>query len=108
MLRPCTMWAWELLRCASSAPAPLQAVTRSEGEALGRDYGMSFFETSAKKDIGVSEAFQCIAKLVVDRLVKDGRGPAGGGGGAAGGGAKAAEKTTVALEGKEKKGGCCK
>jgi len=33
---------------------------------------MAFFETSAKKDIGVSEAFHSIAKQVVDRLSKEG------------------------------------
>ena len=33
----------------------LQAVTRAEGEALARRYKMPFFETSAKKDIGVTE-----------------------------------------------------
>ena len=62
---------------------------------------MPFFEASAKKDIGVSEAFQCIAKLVVDRLVKDGR---GGGGPAGGAGAPTAVK--VDAPAKEKKG-CC-
>ena len=61
---------------------------------------MPFFEASAKKDIGVSEAFQCIAKLVVDRLVKDGRG-----GPAVPGGAGA--PVTVDAPSKEKKG-CCK
>lgn len=49
-----------------------RAVTRAEGEALAREYSMSFFETSAKKDIGVSEAFQSIAKQVVERLSKEG------------------------------------
>lgn len=78
----------------------MRAVTTAEGQALGRDYGMSFFETSAKKDIGVSEAFQCIAKQVVDRLVKDGRGVT-----------PVAAKGPVVIEAKtapEKKGGCCK
>ena len=41
---------------------------------------MSFFETSAKRDIGVAEAFLSIAKQVVSRL-----GDAGGGKGGAGG-----------------------
>lgn len=61
---------------------------------------MSFFEASAKKDIGVSEAFACIAKLVVDRLVKDGRG-----GTAAGPAGGAPVKVDAAVV-KEKKG-CC-
>ena len=32
-----------------------QAVTRAEGEALAKRYRMPFFETSAKKDLGVTE-----------------------------------------------------
>ncbi len=33
----------------------LQAVSKAEGEALAKRYRMPFFETSAKKDIGVTE-----------------------------------------------------
>ena len=71
-----------------------RAVTRAQGEQLAREYNMSFFETSAKKDIGVAEAFANIAKQVVTRLSKDG-GPAparAGGGGAGGGGVKVEAK----------------
>lgn len=46
-------------------------VTRAEGEELARKHGMMYFETSAKKDLCVSEAFQYIAGQVVERLSKD-------------------------------------
>jgi hypothetical protein len=85
----------------------MQGVTTAEGKALADEYRIPFFETSAKKDIAVNEAFQCIAKLVVERLSRDGGGPAkGGAGGAAGGAGK------VELKGKKDGGagggGCCK
>lgn len=47
-------------------------VTRAEGERLAREYNMAFFETSAKKNIGVEDAFMTIARQVVDRISKDG------------------------------------
>jgi len=55
-----------------------RAVTKAQGEALAKEFGMQFFETSAKKDIGVSDAFSCIAKQVVARLNAQQGGSAGG------------------------------
>jgi Ras-related protein Rab-8A len=49
-----------------------RAVSRAEGEALAKDYSMKFFETSAKKDIHVADAFECIARQVVERMGKEG------------------------------------
>ncbi len=46
-------------------------VTRAEGEELARKHGMMYFETSAKKDLCVGDAFQNIASQVVERLSKD-------------------------------------
>jgi hypothetical protein len=37
-----------------------QVVSKGEGEALARRYKMPFFETSAKKDIGVTEVCVCV------------------------------------------------
>jgi len=84
-----------------------RAVSRGEGESLARDYGMAFFETSAKKDIGVSEAFMSIARQVVSRLGDnagpghkkgvDGKGPKVGG-----------DDKPVDIGSKpQKSGGCC-
>ena len=80
-----------------------QAVSRSEGESLAREYGMHFYETSAKKDIGVAEAFSTIARQVVGRLGDGGRDGKGGAAKAA-----ASEKVDVSKsEGKGGKAGCC-
>ena len=92
-----------------SPPQHSQAVTRGEGETLARDYGMAFFETSAKKDIGVSEAFMSIARQVVSRLGDSGGGRKPGGGG--GGGPKPDDKKGGVDIGdtkkKDGKGSCC-
>jgi Ras-related protein Rab-8A len=50
-------------------------VTRIEGEALAKKYKLQFFETSAKKGIGLKEAFEAIAleiytKLTINESVK--------------------------------------
>eukprot|EP00929_Paragymnodinium_shiwhaense_P096734 TRINITY_DN58431_c0_g1_i1.p1 TRINITY_DN58431_c0_g1~~TRINITY_DN58431_c0_g1_i1.p1 ORF type:complete len:211 (+),score=37.79 TRINITY_DN58431_c0_g1_i1:106-738(+) len=52
-----------------------RAVSTAEGEALARRFKMPFFETSAKKNINVDEAFRKIASMVVDRERREG-GPA--------------------------------
>jgi GTPase SAR1 family protein len=83
---------------------PERAVSRAEAEALARDYGINYFEASAKKGIGVEEAFRNIAEQVVERLSRD-AGSGGGGGRPAG---KAADKVDIADAGAGgKKGGCC-
>ena len=77
-----------------------RAVTTEEGEALAAEYGIKFFETSAKEDINVNDAFMAITEAVVDRVGPQLLNP---GGGAAGG-----QKLEPAKAGKEgKKGGCC-
>lgn len=87
---------------------PAQAVTRGEGEALARDYGMAFFETSAKKDIGVSEAFMSIARQVVGRLGDNAGGPGGHKAGAGKAAPKGGDDKAVDISAKPKKeGGCC-
>merc|ERR1712196_671195 len=45
-----------------------RAVSTQEGEAMAEEYGMSFFETSAKQDIYVEKAFIKIAEQVKERL----------------------------------------
>jgi 50S ribosomal subunit-associated GTPase HflX len=66
---------------------PERAVSRSEAEALAKEYGVSYFEASAKKGIGVEEAFRNIAEQVVERLARDSTNLAGARGGAGAGGA---------------------
>jgi Ras-related protein Rab-8A len=88
-------------------PSPAQAVTRGEGEALAREYGMAFFETSAKKDIGVSEAFMSIARQVVSRLGDSG--PRSGGNKAVPSGGRTEEKVDISKKnaGGDEKKKCC-
>lgn len=89
----------------------LQTVSREEAASLAKSFGMSYFETSAKKGTGVEEAFRTIAEQVVERLTKEG-GARGGAAAAAGGaGTGGAAGTTVALKAGDGKkaggGGCC-
>lgn len=70
------------------APPPFshgapQKVSKEEGAQLAAEYGIQFFETSAKEDKNVEKGFITIAREVKDRLMADGpnpgsRGPGGG------------------------------
>lgn len=53
-------------------------VSKEEGAQLAAEYGIQFFETSAKNDINVEKGFITIAREVKDRLMADG--PGGGAG----------------------------
>jgi len=58
-----------------------RSVSLEEGQALAEEYEIQFFETSAKQDFRVEDAFLAIATDVKDRLMADGAagsGPAGG------------------------------
>ncbi|CAM9135712.1 unnamed protein product [Ascophyllum nodosum] len=72
-------------------------VSKEEGANLAAEYGIQFFETSAKNDINVEKGFITIAREVKDRLMADG--PGGGGG----------HGRTVDINGQasKKKTGCC-
>lgn len=70
-------------------------VSKEEGENLAKEYGIQFFETSAKNDQNVETGFTTVAREVKDRLIAD-----GGGGG---------NRGAIKPDGKKvpKKGGCC-
>lgn len=46
-----------------------RAVKREEGEKLADEYDMSFFETSAKENESIDEAFECIAEEIMERFI---------------------------------------
>lgn len=46
----------------------MQKVTTAQGQALADGYKIKFFETSAKANTNVDEAFESIAKDIVTRL----------------------------------------
>ncbi|GMI18211.1 hypothetical protein TrLO_g15053 [Triparma laevis f. longispina] len=72
-----------------------KSVSTEEGARLAEEYGIGFFEASAKNDINVEQSFISIARAVKDRLIKDG-------GGASNKGTFKASDTK-----KQSKGGCC-
>ncbi|GAB5032545.1 rab gtpase [Nannochloropsis oceanica] len=58
---------------------PLRVVTTEEGQSLANDFGIQFFETSAKNDVNVEKSFVTIAREVKNRMLVDG-GPRATGG----------------------------
>jgi GTPase SAR1 family protein len=56
-----------------------QVIDTARGQALADEYGIKFFETSAKNNINVEKAFFEMAREVLKRLMeqdaKDGHGP---------------------------------
>lgn len=77
-----------------------KAIVTARGQALADQHGIKFFETSAKNNINVEEAFCTIARDIKQRLF-DGNGSGGGGGG----GGKPSVKLGDASGGK--KSSCC-
>jgi Ras-related protein Rab-8A len=74
-----------------------RVVSAAEGQALAKEYNIHFFETSAKQDTNVEQAFLTIATDVKNRMIVD-----GAGGAPATGGHK-----IVAGNQQEAKGKCC-
>lgn len=50
---------------------PHRQVSKEEGAQLAAEYGIQFFETSAKEDKNVEKGFITIAREVKDRLMQD-------------------------------------
>jgi len=74
-----------------------KVVSTEEGAKLASEFGMEFWETSAKNDVNVEQSFHSIAKSVKNRLIADGgAGPVGKSG------VKLGPQTTGAA-----KRGCC-
>ena len=65
-------------------------------------YNVKYFETSAKQNLGVTEAFESITSDVVERLTSGPDNDNGGGGGGGGG-----KKLNNGQADPKKSGGCC-
>jgi Ras-related protein Rab-8A len=44
-----------------------KCIDSSQGEALAKEFGMAFFETSARSGTNVNETFFHIAKIIKDK-----------------------------------------
>lgn len=53
----------------SDVPSEKRKVTFEEGRKLAETYGIPFFETSAKEDQKISDAFTCIAKEIKEKIL---------------------------------------
>ena len=49
-----------------------KVVSTEEGQALADEYGVQFFETSAKNNVNVESGFIAIAREVKNRLMEEG------------------------------------
>jgi len=67
------------LLVGNKADCENRAVDSERGQELAREYGIGFFETSAKSGLNVQQAFEAIARdVVLNRQTKDGSVPAKG------------------------------
>jgi len=68
----------KLLVGNKSDMAAQRQVLAAEGQKLADEFGMRFFETSARNNQNVSETFLCLANDVVERLLANGGELSGG------------------------------
>ena len=43
-------------------------ITKEQGEETAKQYGMKFFETSAKTGMGIKDAFETIAAQIIEKI----------------------------------------
>ena len=92
----------------ADVPDESRAVSAEQGAALAAEFGVPFFEASAKTGEGVDEAFLAVAREVVERLGEGGGGwPPGGGGGGGGGGGLRLGRGGSGGGGRRGKSSCC-
>lgn len=57
-----------MILIGNKSDTPNREVLYEEGKSLADSYGMQFFETSAKNNLNVQEAFKCLVKEVMEKL----------------------------------------
>ena len=83
--------------------AAKRAVATARGQALADQYGIHFFETSAKNGINIEESFSTIARDIKQRLLDSG----GAGGGTHAPGSVRIGGDSATSKGSGAKKGCC-
>lgn len=89
-----------------------RTTTTEEGRALAKEYGLEFFETSAKENTNVDETYLAIATATKRRLVAEGGAQTaeravGNGGGSSGGGGKNKSASVTLDSGERSRRKCC-
>jgi len=74
-----------------------KAVETQRGQQLADEYGINFFETSAKENILVDDAFDSLVRTVCERKFNEKKNNNSSG-----------DNADVSIKGKSDKGGCCK
>jgi GTPase SAR1 family protein len=59
-------------------PANERVVSEEKGRALATKYEMKYFETSAKENFRVNDAFMEVTDEILEEVVKEGEGGSGG------------------------------
>lgn len=69
-----------IVLCGNKCDVAERAVTKKEGEELAKKWGVSFFETSAKDGINITQSFEAVIKSLLPNQ-KGGKGSKGDSGG---------------------------
>jgi len=80
-----------------------QAIPKEKGQEIADEYNVKFFETSAKENINVQEAFSALVNMVCDRMFSPSTQPEKNSGSK-----KEKSGQPVSVDGEAKASGCCK
>lgn len=85
-----------------------RVISTEEGQKLADEYGIQFFETSAKSSVNVDSGFIAIAREAKNRIVEEQKAHSRNGSTQQGNGRSASSNISIKPEqGKKQSGGCC-